>query len=205
MNDDDDDDDETRGEVSFKLVRGLRKSFPSLSFFFAKLASGIRNDGERSLLYEWALWVELLLIAARNQSIESWRLSFEISAEFIGICCLKICNGKKRRLFWAKKGDDSNDMFIFVRIESVKKRGNILKVFNFSSNLNIYRTSFHNWRKYIYSRINLWNWNWIKILQFFWNEFKSSLFFYFFFFFLSKAFDCIRSKCRNNRTIEISL
>lgn len=52
MNDDDDDDDETRGEVSFKLVRGLRKSFPSLSFFFAKLASGIRNDGERSLLYE---------------------------------------------------------------------------------------------------------------------------------------------------------
>lgn len=45
-------------------------------------------------------------------------------------------------------------MFIFVRIESVKKRGNILKVFNFSSNLNIYRTSFHNWRKYIYSRIN---------------------------------------------------
>lgn len=140
-----------------------------------------------------------------EKSIESWRLSFEISAEFIGICCLKICNGKKRRLFWAKKGDDSNDMFIFVRIESVKKRGNILKVFNFSSNLNIYRTSFHNWRKYIYSRINLWNWNWIKILQFFWNEFKSSLFFYFFFFFLSKAFDCIRSKCRNNRTIEISL
>lgn len=95
----DDDDDETRGEVSFKLVRGLRKSFAfprlSLSLFFAKLASGIRNDH-----FSMSRWSSCSCFFNRGEkSIESWRLSFEISAEFIGICCLKICNGKRGDCF----------------------------------------------------------------------------------------------------------
>lgn len=100
MNDGDDHDDETRGEVSFKRVRGLRKSFAfPRPLFFAKLASGIRNDRFSSSMSRLLFLLFFFLIVARNRSrVRDSRSSFEISAEFIGICCLKICNEKEETI-----------------------------------------------------------------------------------------------------------